>query len=439
MLILKRLRITISVLSIVVLIVYLGFNPILNAQDDVDRIVAKTRLNQYNPTPGYISIVASTPIPPSQKYERKSYEDVIDCGFNLIFQETSVNGSKQIMSIIDGLDLKVMWSNPGIRGANSVETAKEFPNGSQVAGWQFDDEPRFSELDKLQICYDELRHIMPDKLLYINLIGVNYKQFCGDSPDYVSYLDTIERRFSPQIWSYDIYPFYVKAGKVMASLDLFYSDLEIFSGISRRTKSPFWAYCQSMSFKNKDVERPAATIPYLRFEAFSALAYGAQGIVYWTYGQRKDTYSEQYLSALVNLDGSKTPAWYAARQVNNEIKALNSVFYQSQLVDCKHTGDKVYNGTKKLTGAFGPLKNIRTGEKGVMASHLRTGDKDYLIVVSHDPFNKQTVRLNFKDNVNVEELSVVSTDGNYKLMNNKRSGLVKKELSAGGYLVFQWN
>ncbi len=208
--------------------------------------------------------------------------------------------------------------------------------------------------------------------------------------------------------------------------------------MSKECGTPFWAYCQSMSFKNKDVQRPAATVPYLRFEAFSALAYGAQGIVYWTYGQRLSTKNEAYLSALVNLDGDKTPAWYAARQVNNEIKALNDVFYNSRLVDCRHTGDILYRDTKKLSGTFGPLKHIVSGKEGVMVSHLKTNGNDYLIIVSRDPFSSQTVRLNF-DDVKVEELTVSSSGNNYSVRKKKINGSVKRSLSPGGYLVFNWN
>ena len=75
-----------------------------------------------------------------------------------------------------------------------------------------------------------------------------------------------------------------------------------------------------MAFKASWIECPPAKEEYLRFEAFSALGYGAQGIVYWTLGQRKSSPHETYTTALINLKGEKTAAWYVAKKVNLENK-----------------------------------------------------------------------------------------------------------------------
>lgn len=441
----KKLRITISgmtipaLVSLVLLMKFFYGDPLFAGMPNGDSQFYDNR-EYATPTPGEITIAASTPIPPSLPFTEQAFRTVSDCGFNLAFQYADPKDFDRIFESVKDIDLNIMLSNPEIRSSRCENFINEFDDEvPQFVGWKFADEPKYKDLHSLRECYEIIERKSPDKWLYINLVGGNYPEFSGKSPDYRSYLDTIERYFSPKIWSYDVYPITVKNNKTIVEYEPFYTDFELFSHMSKQTGRPFWAYCQSMSFKTNRIESPVATVPYLRFEAFSALAYGAQGIVYWTYGQRKDTSTEQYLSALVNLDGKKTPAWYAARQVNNEIKVLNDVFYHSRLIDCKHTGDVLYKDTRKLTGEFGPLKHMTSGNKGVLVSHLRTKGNDYLIIVNHDPFNKQTVRLSFKDNFNVEELSVVSSDDKYKLERYKRSGLVKKQLPAGGYLIFQWN
>lgn len=388
---------------------------------------------------GKITIVASTPVPPTQEPSREAFRDLEDCGFNMFLYYLSPKEFRHILPMISGLDLKLLVANNALSREDSEKFASQYGNSPRLAGWDFVDEPRYADLDRLQKSYEILTEAYPDKLTYINLVGDNIPIFTGPSPDYNSYLDTIQKRFSPSIWSYDLYPLSVKDNKLSVAYDSFYSDLEVFSALSKKTGRPFWAYCQSMAFKNKVVERPVATLPYLRFEAFSALAYGAQGIVYWTYGQRENSKTEEYISALVNLDGQKTPAWYAARQVNKEIRALNEVFYNSALVDCRQTGDKLYRNTHRLSGSFGPIAGIVTGKDGVLVSHLKNDSGDYIVIVNRNPFSSQKVNLTFLNDYDIEQLDVVNYKGEFTIKHSRPERKVKKKLPAGGYLIFKYS
>ncbi len=388
------------------------------------------------PTPGEITIGAATAIPQYLPLTRKAYEDVVDCGFNIMSQYATPEKYDSILPLIEGLNLRLAVSNSALNRKNNVEVVKKFKASKQLACWTFDDEPLFENLKTLSDYYHQLVKAQPDKLIFLNLIGAPIKQFIGNSPNYAAYLDTIEHYFQPMVWAYDLYPLSIKDGKVRVAHDIFYSDLEIVSKKARTTKRPFWVYCQGMEFKNSVVYRPAATIPYLRFEAFSALAYGAQGIIYWTYGQRYDGGTEHFLSALVSLKGEKTKAWYAARQVNSEIKAYNDVFYKCEFVDCQHTGAKVYQDTKKLIGKFGPLDRIESGDDGVLVSWLRNRGKDYLVIVNHNPLGKQTVRLTFNKNNEAIRLEMDKKTNNIQ---NIKTGIKEKIiLPPGGYVVYEW-
>ena len=68
-------------------------------------------------------------------------------------------------------------------------------------------------------------------------------------------------------------------------------------------------------------QRPIATEEYLRFEAFNALALGAQGIVYWSYAMQDPNDNGYYQSAVVDKNGNPGPSWNAVKQINKEIKA----------------------------------------------------------------------------------------------------------------------
>lgn len=392
-----------------------------------------------NPTPGRISIIGSTPIPDGLNLTQDAFAAFAECGFNAgLFNVQSLIDFNEIYNVASKCGVEVIPSSFKLRNDSCENFVSHFKNNYSFRCWNYIDEPHFDKLKEVKKNYDIIKRIDPTKLVMINLIGSPMRQFVGPCTNMTSYLDTIQRIFSPQVWCYDYYPMYVEDGLVKAYKERFYSNLEVFSSVSRKTGVPFWTYLQSMAIKNYAIERPVSTGAYLRYVAFSALGYGAQGILYWTYGQRFNNQYESYSSALVNLDGKKTSAWYDAKQVNHEIIALNKVFFNSRLIDCRHTGDDLYENTKKFVGEFGPLRHLIGGNEGVQVSHLKTNGNDYILIVSHDPFNSQTLRLNFKSDVYVEEISVDSLN-DYSLKRNPVNGLQKRVLAPGGYLVFKWD
>lgn len=367
----------------------------------------RSNLPFINPTPGEISLMAVSPFPDGIAPTLEGYKEVVDCGFNLVTAVGSVNYFKEQFDMIKELPLKYLVSSPDLRTDkrnNFVTQLKSYP---QLGGWLFKDEPRFNDLKALRTQYEALHRADPNHLIYMNLAGRRDKIFMGDLKTYSSYLNLIEDTFYPPIWSYDIYAIYSKKGKVNVSYDYFYEDLETVSAMAKKTKRPFWSFCAAISFKRGDTMWPAPTEAYLRFQAFSALAYGAQGIVYWSYGMRKSSDTETFYSALVNLDGKKSPAWYAAQKVNREIKKFNYIFYECELQHVRHTGDKTYSGTQKLTGSFGPFASVKSGSAGVMLSSVKKDDVTYIIVINHDILKSQKVTLELAKNREASDITGV--------------------------------
>lgn len=383
------------------------------------------------PTPGEITICASSPIPDGIQPSRKAYEDLIDCGFNLGMVYGDVDYFKKQFEIIGDLKFKYMIQNNDLfsdKRINFIEAFEDVPN---FGGWKFRDEPSFESLKVLQSQYQDMYKADPSNLIYINMAGVVGNYFTGPYPTLYEYLEYFQKMFNPEVWSYDFYPILIRNGNLIVEYETFYSALEAFSAISHKTGKPFWAYCESMAYRASSYSRPPATEAYLRFEAFSALAYGAQGIVYWTYGQRAPQPSEQYQSALVNLNGKKSKSWYAAKKVNSEIKKYNDIFYRCKVLDIRHTGDKTYNGTKKLSGEFGPFKMVRCGKAGVVASQIENNGNIYIILVNRDVLNKQKISLELSDNKNIIDVS--------SLKNNRYSWRenINLTLDKGGYVIFK--
>ena len=384
----------------------------------------------YDITPGKITICASTPIPDGVTASTQSYIDLIDCGFNSGMAQGSVDYFKQQFNLIGNLDFKYLIQSTDLFTDKRSIYIKEFQNDRHFGGWKFKDEPTFSSLDELQSQYRTMVKADPHNLVYLNFVGVVDKTFTGNLTNFYDYLELLQNKFAPEVWSYDYYPILSKNGKLIIEYDQFYSDLEDFSAISKKTGKPFWAYCESMAYKASSYSRPAATEAYLRWEAFSALAYGAQGIVYWTYGLRNSNPVENYTSALVDLKGKKSKAWYAAKKVNSDIKRFNDFFYHCNVKEVRHTGDRIYKGTKKLSGQFGPFNMVRSQEAGVMVSIIENNGKEYIVIVSRDVLKKQKISLELKPNTAITDL----TPSTPKTYNWRKD--VNLTLDKGGYVIF---
>lgn len=341
---------------------------------------------------------------------------------------------------------------------------------NMLAAW-LRDEPGVKQCCDIMKGYIDILQKYPDIMCVINLSSSTKDNVIGYEDRYSKYLDIIQAAFQPAVWSYDYYPvrYYnsewinsydggtydmcpglieplVKS--ISLSRDEFYTFLEKISRISKRSQRPFWAFCESdchfiFGMKNGmpefNVAYPPATLPYLRIEAFSSLAYGAQGILYYKYWYHP---ANNVCSALLDEEGKKTSAWYAARQVNSEIRFYEDVFLGATMVSCKHLGyiphdrqGEIRDEEKRLAFPFGPLNNMtipKDGE-GVLVSQLVNGSRWFLVVVSHSITDTQSINLYFKMSMKVTELTPTPL-----WTHSHENGAVTRTIAPGGYLIFEF-
>jgi hypothetical protein len=70
----------------------------------------------------------------------------------------------------------------------------------------------------------------------------------------------------------------------MTSRSDFYANLEVCSTKAREAGIPFWAFALTTAH----LSYPVPTMGQLRYQVYSNLAYGAQGIEYYTYWKPAD-------------------------------------------------------------------------------------------------------------------------------------------------------
>lgn len=208
-----------------------------------------------------------------------------------------------------------------------------------------------------------------DALVLINLVAIHGKN--RTATEYQRYLDAYEVNFNPLFYSVDVYPILqwnplvitenslsgmsssLRAGEIVQVHERFYRTLEMVSAQARNNNNkPFWYYpLVGEHFNHNSFYYPAQKEEYMRYSIFTALAYGAKGVVLWrmleNIDDRKNLFlvhdhadynPESYMRHPINADRTRSPFWYYVRRIIREIKRYESIFLNSKVVDTFHTG-----------------------------------------------------------------------------------------------------
>ena len=116
---------------------------------------------------------------------------------------------------------------------------------------------------------------------------------------------------------------------------------------------------------------------------YSDLAYGAQGIQYFTYWTPVDT-TWKFNHGPITADGKRTEVYDRIKLVNSEIKSLSPVFLGAKVISVGHTGKNIPIGTKPLITLPPSIQSLETEGTGAIVSHLQNGSKSYLVIVNRD-------------------------------------------------------
>lgn len=400
---------------------------------------ANALAEQYNPpyispTPGEITIMACGGYDVLQDsldeaLGRKCFRDLRECGVN-VAQSWCVDTAMLSLGLkcAEGTGVKIMARcRMLIEPSKCRELVDKYKGNPGVAGWMLVDEPREKDFKKIAALKDLIEKSDTTRMVYVNLLG-------GAVKDMRTYIEDFERDFAPAVWSYDIYPVYISGNKTYFREE-FYTDLELFSEVSKKTNRPFWAYVLTLPYKpmNANWYCPEPTLASMRLSAFAALAYGAQGICYWAYTMRTTNEWEAYFTAPVLKDGSRTKIWYMMKRVNEEIKSCNDIFCGCEVLDVRHTGSKLAREVKPFAGSMGMLQSVRSDAYGVLVSHLRNNGKEYIVVVNRDFQKKQKVSLDFSEPVH----DIISPDSSGITAIKKRENRAyQMTLSPGSYAIF---
>lgn len=302
-------------------------------------------------------------------------------------------------------------------------TAKRFMNHPALAGYYINDEPGSKVFLEIALLVKKIRAIDDKHVCYVNLLpnyAVNSQLGAASYQDYVS---TFIKEVPVQQLSFDNYPIMGNSTKAMRGG--WYQNLEIISQSAKSVDKPFWAFALSVAFS----PYPVATLASLRLQVYSDLAYGAQGIQYFTYWTLSDK-TMNFNNAPMTADGKKTDTYGKIQQISKEINNLSGIFLGAQMVSVAHTGNSIPVGTKPLTQLPKPITLFKTKGVGAVVSVMKKNGTSYLVVVNRDFTAPMGLIIKCANGV-----SKVSKDGS----SVKQSSSIKPVIvGPGDVAIYEW-
>jgi hypothetical protein len=211
------------------------------------------------------------------------------------------------------------------------------------------DEPNASQFAGLHDIVNYLRQRDPNHLSYINLLPSYVFNSISGTSGYSAYVSQYITTVQPSMLSYDAYPFLTTGDRKE-----YLQNLGIISTAAQQAGIPFMNVVQADGNSN-----PIGTVyrvpntNELRFQVYTTLAYGAQGINYFNYFNESSTPTGGGLKP--NPDGTPTPVFTALTPLNKEFKNIAAQYQSLKLI-----GDYVKGYSTTTQWSWSLWQNVTT-------------------------------------------------------------------------------
>lgn len=253
------------------------------------------------------------------------------------------------------------------------ETVEKVKNHPALAGYFLRDEPSRSGFPALGEWAKRIMAIDSVHFCYLNLLPDYAPLSALGTSSYREYVDLFIQEVPIQLLSFDYYP--VVDNELRSS---WYNNLEIFAEEARKAGKPFWAFALTTAH----TPYPVPTTAQLKLQMYSNLAYGAQGLQYFTYWNPDTTVWNFHEAPISLIDKKRNSVYDNMREVNAELQNRAFVFMGSTVTDVFHTGETIPDGTRRLKQLPEPIRVLDTHGAGAVVSRLQKGNRTFLVIVN---------------------------------------------------------
>ena len=313
----------------------------------------------------------------------EAYKEVADANFNVAMPPcaaVSLDLNRKILDLckLQGMtaiiaDDRIMAKSPDDKdfAANLDAVIADYGSHPALYGYFLRDEPNAADFPRLGAVNQYLLKKDPKHLPYINLFPNYASQEQLGNPTYEEHVKQYIEVVKPVLVSYDHYALVGDQER-----EIWWDNLETVRRQCLAHDLPFVVII--LSLPHGGYRNP--TEADLRWQAYTSLAYGAKGIMYFTYWTPSPQEEWKYDNAIVSYTGKRTEHYPMVKRLNAEMKSLGRV-----LVGLKSTGVFHTGKTPMSTTPHGEGSLIATKDQDLVIGEF-VGEKSskYVMVVNRD-------------------------------------------------------
>lgn len=317
---------------------------------------------------------------PEEETTVERFKELKESGINISFSPYSdVEAVEKALDVAQVAGVKLLPSCPELK-AEPEKTVKRLMKHPALFGYHLVDEPDAGTFKELGEWVRRIQTVDKQHPCYINLLPNWAPSGAFGTGTYNEHVDLFIKEVPVPFLSFDHYPLTVGADGRRQLGQSWYQNLETMAAASQKAGISFWAFALATAHASY----PAPTVGEIKLQMYSNLAYGAQGLQYFTYWTPEQGRDQDFHQGPIGLDGKRTEVYDRIKSVNGEIQNYAGVFLGAKLVSVAHTGKQRPSGTKYIDKLPEPVKVLETSEEGAIVSVLEKGSRLFLVIVNRD-------------------------------------------------------
>jgi hypothetical protein len=303
--------------------------------------------------------------PPGKFTTLERYQEVKNANFTVAFPViygASVEANKAMLDHCQKLGMKaIVYDSRMVASIDGSadrkkaldEMVRDYKDHPALLAYSITDEPAAGAFDGLAQVVAYLKEIDPKHPGYINLLPTwarqiphpdgNKKLSYLGTATYEEYVRSFVQKVKPAWLCYDNYGMLKQGDR-----GDFHENLETVRKVALENNIPFW----NITLVTQHGDFRVLTEPELRFEAMQTLAFGARGLVWFTYWSPEgfDT-STKWTQAMIDEKGNRTDHYEMVRAINADVLAIGR-----ELKNAKNVGLVQREKGKSVSTGETPLK-----------------------------------------------------------------------------------
>lgn len=338
-----------------------------------------------------------------------------ECGFTVsLYPYSSYDKLVEACRVADKYGVRIIGRCPEV-DSKTASVAQKLKGERGFYGYLIQDEPSVPQMREQQKLIRRIRSVDSTHCFYLNLFPIynpNWIEPSTKARNYQEYLKAASSTSCQQI-SFDHYPITTKGIR-----QLWYYNLEMVRREALSSGKPFWGFALSVPHEvpnDKGNRYPVPTMSSLRLQVYANLAYGAQGIQYFTYWTPADSQVLKFHNAPVSEEGHKTKTYALVQAMNRELKSVARLFYGAKVLSVGHLG-AIPEGTVRQTKMPENIRSLKIkGRPGALISQFEKDGHRYMAVVNKSHEKPMIVRLRTKNSIprfvtkDLQEITVKSS------------------------------